>query len=99
VLERSAYQFYQSDYPMDALTTLETIPIENDADEFIRNICTHKQLSRTWIMFTHRFSERVNFLARLSVLSPLVDQWESTGSGAYLFDFSNPSLCQRIQTP
>ena len=94
-----AYQFYRPVYPMDTMTLIETIPIQNDSEAFMRKLCTQKQLGRTWTMFTHRFSERIDFLARLSTLSPIIDQWESTGAGVYLFDFSDPALCQRFQNP
>jgi len=92
----AAYSFYEHSFQMDEFNQLKPIPVENDADKFLNVLCARWQFGRIWILFSHRFGEHWNFLARLSAVAPLLDHWEGDGSGVYLFDFSPAQFCHSI---
>lgn len=92
-----AYRFYAAHYGLAATPVVATIPRENDPDAFLRALCQRDARGPTWIIFSHRFDERTEFLARLRSVAPQRAAWEGDGAGAYLLDFAAPSVCAGIR--
>jgi hypothetical protein len=88
-----AFMFYRPNYNLDQLPSIASIGGNNDAGEFLNNLCADRQAGRIWILYSHRFYERTNLLTRIAAIAPLLTKWEGSGSGVYLFDFSLAKFC------
>jgi hypothetical protein len=92
-----AYAFYKPHFGPDRPPVVAIISRENDADAFLRKLCESDTLRPTWIIYSHRFSERLDFLAKVRQVAPQITSWESEDSGAYLLDFSQPGVCDGVK--
>jgi hypothetical protein len=84
-----SFSFYAKRFKFQNMKIAAVIPPQNDAGKFLNDILQKQALKRTWIIFSHRFHERTNFLTQLRSVTPLLQSYEAASSGAYLFDFSN----------
>lgn len=93
-----AFSLYAPAYGLDGVvlwTYLDTRNVQHNAYALVRRICSGQAPGRTWIVITHRFGQRQDFLAHLRALSPALPAWEDADAGAYLFDFSGSAYCKR----
>lgn len=93
-----AFSVYAPAYGLDGVVLrlyLDTPNVQHNAYALVRRICSGRVPGRTWIIISHRFGQRQDFLALLSSLSPALPAWEDAGAGAYLFDFSGSAYCKR----
>lgn len=93
VWSEAAYRFYAPQFGLAAMPVVAAIPRENDADAFLRTLCQRAERGAVWIIFSHRFDERLDFLTGLRAVAPQLAAWEGDGAGAYRLDFSAPSTC------
>ncbi len=95
-----AFAFYSGSFGLEQVALYafrKTRNLHHDAYATVRRICRAGEHGRTWLLLSHRFEERHAFLAELQQLSPIVDQYESNGAGAYLFQFSDSPYCTRYR--
>jgi hypothetical protein len=88
-----AYRFYAAQFDLAGIPVVAAIPRENDPIAFLAALCQQGARRPIWIIFSHRFDERVDFLASLRAAAPELAGWEADGAGAYLLDFSTTPVC------
>lgn len=93
VWSEPAYRFYAPHFGMADATVVAVIARENDPVTFLDALCQQGAQRPIWIIFSHRFDERVDFLAHLTAATPELAAWEGDGAGAYLLDFTAAPPC------
>ncbi len=93
VWSEPAYRFYAPQFDLDGTPVVAVIARENDPQAFVATLCREGAQQPIWIIFSHRFDERVDFLAGLRSVASQLTAWEGDGAGAYLLDFSATPVC------
>ncbi len=84
-----AFAYYSRFFDLHNLPVSIIVDIKNDESQFMIDLCSGEVPGRVWILYSHRFSERLKLLDPLSRKYPLLASWEDGGAGVYLFDMSN----------
>ena len=88
-----AYEYYTPRFGLNDLGQPLIISSSFVLPEFLGTICALPDHGRMWLVFSHRMTQAQEFLDALIIQTPVLDIYESTGAGIYLFDFSSSSFC------
>ncbi len=88
-----AFEFYQSKYDLGGILFTENISKAFETQSFTNTLCQNKHFGKTWVLFSHRFSQSKDMVFELSQQAPLIKVFETEGSGVYYFDFNSQNIC------
>ena len=92
-----AYHFYAEQFSMAEMDLVATTTMDANADDLLKSICANPPMRRTWVVFSHWYEQHTPMVERLRVLAPQLDEWQGDNAGAFLFDFSNETICRSVK--
>lgn len=83
-----AFRFYTRQLNLENIPVELQIGIQNNAEDFLADVCAIGRSQRVWTLFSHRFSERLKLVDPLRGRYPLLLEEEFSGSAVYLWSLA-----------